>query len=242
MNERKLPLGGLSSSALKWLAMGFMLLDHLWATIIPGNMWLTWLGRLAFPIFAFQIAEGYRHTHDLKAYKKRLLFWGLVSEIPFNLMMVSGVIYPFHQNVMFTFLLALYAMEGFDKGREQLQSWKGWLRMIGQPLLCYLIGSVTFVDYGGKGVLMAFGFYLLRNSKLGQLLLMILLNQVLMKGQYIPLELFGQSFSLQTQAFAVLALPLIWLYNGEKGKGPNIGYWFYPAHILVLSLITMFVL
>ncbi len=242
MNEKKLPFGGLSAAALRSLAIGFMILDHLWATVIPGNDWMTWVGRLAFPIFAFQLAEGFVHTHDLKAYKKRLLIWGLISEIPFNLMMVSGPIYPFHQNVMFTFWLALWAMEGYEKGRANLGSWKGWLRMVGQPLLGYLLGSICFVDYGGMGVAMAFGFYLLRGKKLPQLAMMILLCQVLMKGQFIPLELLGMSFELKIQAFAVLALPLIWLYNGEKGKGPNIGYWFYPAHILLLSLIAMFLL
>jgi len=49
---------------LKILAMVFMLCDHMWATVIHGNDWLTCVGRLAFPIFAFQIAEGYAHTRD----------------------------------------------------------------------------------------------------------------------------------------------------------------------------------
>ena len=48
----------LSALTLRLLALMFMLLDHMWATVIPGNNWMTWLGRLAFPIFAFQLAEG----------------------------------------------------------------------------------------------------------------------------------------------------------------------------------------
>ena len=56
MEERRnLPFGGLSANALRLLAMGFMLLDHMWATIVPGNLWMTCVGRLAFPIFAFQL-------------------------------------------------------------------------------------------------------------------------------------------------------------------------------------------
>lgn len=39
--------------------MALMLCDHMWATVVPGGQWMTNLGRLAFPIFAFQIAEGY---------------------------------------------------------------------------------------------------------------------------------------------------------------------------------------
>lgn len=49
----------LNSAHLRILALGLMLLDHLWATIVPGNDWMTFLGRMAFPIFAFQAAEGY---------------------------------------------------------------------------------------------------------------------------------------------------------------------------------------
>ena len=58
MTKQMRKLKCLSALDLKLLAMTLMLCDHLWATIVPGAMWLTNLGRLAFPIFAFQIAEG----------------------------------------------------------------------------------------------------------------------------------------------------------------------------------------
>ena len=87
---------GLSASALRLLAILFMLLDHMWATVIPGNNWMTYAGRLAFPIFAFQIVEGFYHTSDRKQYTKRLLILALISEIPFDLMYVSSPLFLFH--------------------------------------------------------------------------------------------------------------------------------------------------
>ena len=104
----------ISSAGLHILAMALMLCDHLWATVIPGNNWLTCIGRLAFPIFAFMLVEGYFHTHDLKRYALRLLLFALISEIPFNLFYISYPFFPFHQNVMFTLLLGLLAIRQID--------------------------------------------------------------------------------------------------------------------------------
>ena len=65
MNKTKF---GLTAAHLRILALVLMLLDHLWATVVPGNNWMTYVGRMAFPIFAFQAAEGYHHTHDFRGY------------------------------------------------------------------------------------------------------------------------------------------------------------------------------
>ena len=54
--NKKNSLRCLNSMSLKLLAMALMLCDHLWATVVPGNNWLTAVGRLDFPIFAYQVA------------------------------------------------------------------------------------------------------------------------------------------------------------------------------------------
>ena len=115
----KKPFGGLTSDILKILAVIFMVFDHLWATIVSGNDWMTYLGRLTFPIFAFQIAEGFIHTSNIKKYTLRLLIFALISEIPFNLFYGGSWFYPYHQNVMFTLLLGLLAICQIDKIKKE---------------------------------------------------------------------------------------------------------------------------
>ena len=96
-----------TTMVLHLLAMAFMLCDHLWATFMTNQEWMTCVGRVAYPIFAFMIVEGYFHTKNLKKYVCRLLLFAVVSEIPFNLAMGSRVFYPIHQNVLWSFLISI---------------------------------------------------------------------------------------------------------------------------------------
>lgn len=234
---------GIDANGLKFLAILFMLLDHLWATIIPGSQWLNYIGRLAFPIFAFQIAEGFIHTSNFKKYARRLFIFGLISEIPFNLFYASSIFYPFHQNVMFTLLLGLLTINVLDRFKKDRTLKNGILAGLGLVLFP-TIARFTFVDYGAMGVLTVLIFYLFRDFPfywLFQLVSMVLLNMVFFQGLYIPIEILGKTFDFQTQGFAVVALVLIWLYNGQKGIKNKILqysiYIFYPVHMLLLYLI-----
>lgn len=237
------PFGGIDAMTLRLLAQAFMLLDHMWATVVPGNMWMTYVGRMAFPIFAFQISEGFFHTSDRKKYARRLLVFGLISEIPFDLMMASTVFFPFHQNVMFTLLLGLLAISAIDWARQERTAKAVALGALGF-LGCLLLAFLGMVDYGVKGVLTVVVFYLFRGFRgawIFQLVSMVMLNIVWFQGLYIEIPLFGSVYEFQTQGFAVLALLFIWLYNGKKGAGNQWlqygAYWFYPVHILILYLL-----
>lgn len=113
---------GINSFTLHILAMLFMLCDHLWATLFPAQEWLTCIGRLAFPIFAFMIAEGCYYTSNVKKYMQRLFLFAVISEIPFNLIMGSSAIYPFHQNVLWTFLLGLLSIQIIEKAKKETEA------------------------------------------------------------------------------------------------------------------------
>ena len=243
MEIRKLDI---SSAGLHLLAMGLMLCDHLWATVVPGNDWLTCLGRLAFPIFAFLTVEGYFHTKDLKKYVLRLLVFALLSEIPFNLMAGSRIVYPVHQNVLWTFLLGIWMIRWNEKAKSA-PLWRRALRAVGSVCVGFLVGTLTFVDYMGAGVLMVLVFYFFRGRNLwnfvAQFVALYWLNAEVLSGFSYQLELLGREIWIVRQSFAVLALIPIWLYRGRQGHhSPTfrwICYGFYPAHMLLLALIRM---
>ena len=72
---------GLSAMTLKYIAMATMLVDHMGYVLFPWILWLRCVGRIAFPIFAFQIAEGCIRTHDRRRYALRLLLFAVLTEV-----------------------------------------------------------------------------------------------------------------------------------------------------------------
>lgn len=242
----KLPFGGLNSDILRMVAVLLMISDHVWATYMNLGDWMTYIGRMAFPIFAFQIAEGFIHTSNLKKYTLRLLGFALISEIPFNLFYSSRWFNPYNQNVMFTLLLGLLAITVIDKTRKEktLKS----IALCAVYLFLISIASVLgFIDYGFLGVVTVVMFYLLRDfpfAWVAQLVAMVLINIVFFEGQVFPVEILGKTVEIPSQGFAVFALIPIWLYGGRRGKAGKVVqysfYAFYPVHMLVLYLIRFF--
>lgn len=242
----KIPFGGLTSNMLRTIAVLLMLSDHIWATAMSFGDWMTYIGRMAFPIFAFQIAEGFVHTKNFKKYALRLLGFAIVTEIPFNFFYSSRFFNPYHQNVLFTLLLGLLAIKVID-GIKKNRSGKNIALSVLYLLLILLASVIGFVDYGHLGMLTVVMFYLMRDfpfAWLGQLVGMILLNITFFEGLVFPVEILGKTFEIPSQGFAVFALIPIWLYGGRKGKSSKAlqygFYAFYPVHMIVLYLIKYF--
>lgn len=237
----------LTSFGLHLLAMAAMLCDHLWGTVVPGNDWLTCIGRLAFPIYAFMIVEGYFHTRNLRKYVLRLLIFALISEIPFDLAMGSTWFYPIHQNVLWSFLIALGLIHWNEKARAKGKLWRRILVGPATVIIGYVVGLVTMVDYYHAGILTVLAFYFFRGRKwwqlLGQLVCLWYINMELLGGYGYELVLFGKEFFLVRQGIALLALIPIWLYRGKQGHHSKdfryLNYAFYPAHLLLLALIKL---
>lgn len=243
--EKKLSIE-LNSMWLHIFAIIFMFCDHLWATLISGNEWMTCIGRLAFPIFAFMIVEGYFHTKSLKKYVLRLLVCAVISEIPFNIVMGSSIIYPFHQNVIWTFLIGILCIFLNEKARKTNKMVIRIFTGLGTVILGSIMGLIFFVDYFHAGVLTILVFYFFRGRKwwcfLGQLVGLYYINMELLSGLSYEIVLFGQTFFIPQQGFALFALILIWLYRGKQGPYNSyfkfIYYGFYPIHLLILGLLS----
>lgn len=243
----------MSSFVLKLIAIFSMLLDHT-LKILPSQLFLMeYFGmsidasysllhilepfrRLAFPIFAFLIAEGCRHTSSPKRYLGRLLVFGLISELPFRLANGIPVKFPFvgFRNVFFT--LALGALSCF---LYRL------LRKKGHPVLAFLpvlplavLAEPLHTDYGGLGVLVIFAAFIFPSRKLslpamGVILTVLYLGTASWNG--LTFMWFQSPTYLLNWTFALLALVLLAFYNGLRGKRLKWTFYvFYPAHLLLL--------
>lgn len=233
-----------TSFSLHIMAMLFMLCDHLWGTIVPGADWLTCIGRLAFPIFAFMIVEGYFHTKNLKKYVRRLLLFAILSEIPFNLALGSRIFYPIHQNVLWSFLISIGLIYWNEKVKEK-QGWKRLLVGAASVGIGYVAGLITFVDFYNAGILTVLVFYFMRSKKwwcyIGQLLCLWYINFEMLGGFAYEVSIFGEPLLIARQGIALLALIPIWLYKGKQGyyskRLQYFYYAFYPVHLLILGVI-----
>lgn len=236
-----------TSFSLHIMAMVFMLCDHLWGTVVAGNDWLTCIGRISFPIFAFLIVEGYFHTKNFRKYLLRIFVFAVISEIPFNLAIGSRLFYPVHQNVLWSFLISLLLIHRNEKARKSGRTWRRILAGCGSIALGFILGLLTMVDFYHAGILTVLAFYFFRGKKwwnyLGQLLCMIYINLEILGGLVYELSLFGTTLSIHQQGFALLALIPIWLYRGKQGRHSKaiqlIYYAFYPFHLLVLGILKM---
>ena len=236
---------GLSGTALKYIACITMLIDHIGAscieagillpalaagaascggipvsTLLAADRVLRYIGRLAFPIFCFLAVEGFLHTHDVKKYVRRLLLFGLVSEVPFDLAFFRTPFAPQHQNVYWTLALGVLAMAGlrhFEKP-DGTASGKGLL-CVGA---CALTAFLASTDYHAIGVLIICALYMARADRKRQCL--------------------AGAVLFLFELTAPLAFVLVLFYNGQRGAcSPLLKkafYWFYPVHLLVLAMIT----
>ena len=223
----------LSQEGLKFLACAIMLLDHIGATLIPWGT-LRIIGRLAFPIFCFLLAEGAHYTRNPRNYLLRLGIGAILSELPFDLALFGSWSWQ-HQSVMITLLLGTMALLAMKRMTQPL------LKILVLLLFAFLADFMN-TDYGGAGVLMIALFGLTRERKYGwlvQLLGMYLICRWIIPGGVV--WFIGRYVFIEI--FAILALIPIWLYSGKKSTSSRAVQWafylFYPVHLWILYLVSI---
>ena len=214
---------GLSGFDLKCIAVFSMLTDHIGACLFPSEVWMRYVGRLAFPIYCFFIAEGYLHTRDVKKYMGRLFLFALVSEIPYDLGRFNTPFYWESQNVFFTLLLALMCICALDSWRRQ-----PFVAAAVLAVVCAAMHYLVRSDYGIGGIVMVLCFYIFRMQQAEQFLSVAAIN----------ICYYGN-----IQRAGVLALIPIWFYNGTKGPSAKYFFYaFYPVHLFLLYLIRRYLI
>jgi hypothetical protein len=219
---------GINASAIKYLACLFMLIDHIGLLLLPELLALRGIGRLAFPLFAFMIANGYQHTANPRRYLVRLVLFAMGFQWFFSQIVASGLL-----NIFATLALGLSAIWLADTLRSKIAD-----RVLGQLLgvLCALLiaclAQLIHCDYGWYGVGLIFTSWLFFTSISRLSLAWLLLNLAYAWSIGWP---YGA-----IQMLALLTLPLIYFYNGKRGNSPRwFFYVFYPAHLILLHLIRL---
>ncbi|MFI3168495.1 MAG: TraX family protein [Faecalibacterium sp.] len=247
-----------TSTALKRFACAVMLLDHIGAAYLEAGLgipyisifnlpylsqfgfaldmpWLIILdsvlrtiGRLAMPIFAYFLVEGFLHTKNASHYLLRLVCFGLISEPFFDFAFYKQWYYPAHQNIYATLALGLIGMMLLRKlhaRKAKPHSAKEWgitAILCAGVLAVLCVADMLYTDYGSTGVLLILLLYLLRAHKSRQ----------------------NFAFVLCTlwQFPAPLALIPLSQYDGTRGRCARWEQWvfyaFYPAHLCVLGVIA----
>lgn len=223
----------MTSFALKVIALISMLFDHCGYIFFNRVTFFNIIGKVSFPIFAFQISEGYRHTKNLKLYFFRLFIFAIASQIPFMLFLFCLGSSPFYLNIFFTLFLGLLSITIYDK-------------LENKPLRFFLIVCLVILaelihcDYGWFGVTIILMFYLFKQKKLWMNISFIL--AVIAKYGITYLKT-PNTFDIYFIIATCLALLFINLYNQKKGRNMKyLFYLFYPIHLMILVLLKFFVL
>ena len=223
---------GLTNNQLKIIAMVSMLFDHVGKELLPQYPILQIIGRLAFPIFAYMIAEGCFYTKNKLKYFLTIFILGTGCQIVY---MVAE--HSFYQNVLITFSLSIALIFSLENFRIKKENISGIILFFTVSVVFVLIMVLPEVlkeygfqvDYGIFGVLLPVAVFYGKN-KLQKLSFTTII-----------LVLLAYSFGGGMQWLSLLSVPILALYNQKRGKYniKPLFYIFYPAHLVVIYLISL---
>ncbi len=177
-------------------------------------------GRIAFPIFAFLIAEGALKTTNIKNYISRLLLFAFISEIPYDIA-TNGCFFDMGSQNIFWSLAAGLGIIMLIENKKSIRRPKAIFLSI---ILCTVS---VFLSFSLGGIILILSFYIFRSDR-----------KRLIPSVFISTFIMTMTSSF-LQLFSFLAYPFIYLYNGKRGRGNKyLFYSYYPLHFLLLYLLT----
>lgn len=232
---------GLSSNQLKAIAIAAMTIDHLAWTLFPGydTRWFVLLahilGRLTAPIMWFFIVEGYHHTRSVKKYALRLFALAIVSHFAYNfcfgIPFVPLQTSVFNQTgVVWSLAWGLVLLWIFDASR-----WQDWQKTLTVPVVCLL----TFPSDWSCIAAMTVLFIGTNHGNFKMQMVWMMVWTAVYAAVYF---LFIDRIYAIVQLFTCLSIPLLRLYNGQRGHWKGMGklfYAYYPVHLILLGILRI---
>lgn len=232
---------GLNANQLKLIAIGAMTLDHIAWTIAPGYSTIWWaillhiVGRLTAPIMWFFIVEGYYHTRDVKKYAGRLFLLAFISHFAYNFCFNISFI-PF-QNSIFNQTSVIWSLAWglvllYVNDSNTIKSWQKFA-------ITMLVCVITFpADWSTAATMAIFFMGQYRGEFKKQMICLMLWTLIFAGVYYIFLDRLYAIIQLGTW----LTIPLLRLYNGQKGtwKGMSrLFYIYYPVHLVLCGILRI---
>ena len=217
----------LSGNELKIIAAVTMFLDHMGLMLLPRAAIFRYIGRLAFPIFAFMIAEGCKYTRNRRRYWGNLAILAALCQIVYFFFDGSAYLC-----ILVTFSLSILMIYALDR----LKSAPNAVNMLifsAVLLGVFALNRLLEIDYGFWGCMVP----LFAALPVGTAY-----DSIPVRVGMLGLGLIFLSLSIGgMQWFSLLSLPLLLCYSGKRGKA-NMKYSFYifyPAHLVFLEAIAV---
>lgn len=246
---------------LKWIAMLSMVCDHVGALFFADQPAWSLFGRLAFPIYCFLIANGFRYTHNRWRYLGRLAGLAVLSQIPYEMLLLGITHQPLAMlwqtpAVLFSRLNSLAVLSLGLLSLICLEQLRSRYRTIGHLLGLLVVAGFTVLsyqircEYAFLGIPLILAFYeshVIRSSRTQSGTLFYLtaslippVGSLLLYGVLrVTISHLSVTTALLEGAFQFIAILLTSCYNGKPGrknKWMQYGFYlFYPAHLLILS-------
>lgn len=235
---------GVSAFALKVAAIAGMTACHVGVLARELLPWWAYclceaLGGLTFPIMAFLVSEGYRHTSNCRRYACRLAVFAVLAQVPYGIFfepleLALGdqvVRLPFTGNALFTLLVGLGLVAGYDRMRNRPAFWA--FAALG------VAGSVL-LDWGVLGPVMVLMGHVLdegwRRRALPAVLAVAALGLPAL-GSVLAGDLSALPEALYAFVGGTASAALLLAYDGSRGRSLKwFFYAYYPLHIAIIGL------